>query len=201
MNKFLNTINSIIKYYNINIDNGKTSAVYILLAKHIEILVFNIVSIAAIISLLNNSSHINKDCVKLVKSYINNKCDRQIKGGTSLPSDYFGVSNPAYSENNLTPDILNIDFSSGILRPQIGGGGYKKYKLTKNDEKEFITVINSIVKYYNLKISSDVIKIIIEIITENMGCLFINLKLASKPLNIDLIKKMIKLNKKFDIFK
>ena len=204
MNKFLNTINSVIKYYDVNIDNGKRADVYIQLAKHIEILIFNIVSIAAIISLLNNSSSINKEAVKLVRSYIHNSCDKKtVKGGMSMPSDYFGVYHPAYSENNITPDVLNINFESGILRSQIGGGGssHKKYKLSKTDEKEFINTINHVSRYYNLKITSEVIKMIIDIIIENMHCLFIHLKLANKPLNIDLIKKMIKLNKKFDIFK
>jgi hypothetical protein len=204
-NQFLNTIHSIIKYYNLKINQGSNATVYKSLSKNIEVLIFNVISIASIISLINNSQTIQKTSILMVRDYINDKCNtpQMKKGGTSLPSDYFGSINPAYSENNITTDVLGIDFTSGIVRAQIGGGGNsrKSYKLTKTDTNEFITAIKNICKYYNLKISSENIKLLIDIIVENMDCLFNYLHMASKPITSDIIKKMIKLNKKFDIFK
>jgi hypothetical protein len=203
--KFLNTLYSIVKFYNLKINPGSNAMVYKSLSKNIEVLIFNVISIAAIISLINNSQTIQKEAVKMVRDYIHDKCNthQMKKGGTSLPSDYFGVANSSYNVNNNTNDILGIDFASGIARTQIGGGGStrKSYKLSKSDTDEFINVIKNICKYYNLKISSEVIKMLIDIIVENMDCLFNYLYMASKPITTDLIKKMIKLNKKFDIFK
>jgi hypothetical protein len=203
-NRFLNTIHSIVKYYNLKINPGSNTNVYKSLSKNIEILIFNVISIASIISLLNNSNTIQKTAVSMVREYINEKCNvpQMKKGGTSLPSDYFGAINPVYNENNNTNDVLGIDFTSGIARAQIGGGGNsKKYKLTSTDKEEFINAIKNICKYYNLKIGSDCIKMLIDIIVENMDCLFNYLYMASKPITTDIIKKMIKLNKKFEIFK
>jgi len=204
--RFLNTLYSIVKFYNIKINPGSNSMVFKSLSKNVEVLIFNVISIAAIISLINNSQTIQKEAVKMVRDYINDKCNtpQMKKGGTSLPSDYFGVAHPSYDTNNITNDVLTIDFSSGILRNQIGGGGSshrKSYKLSKSDNNEFTNAIKNICKYYNLKINSDVIKMLIDIIVENMDCLFNYLHMASKPLTADIIKKMIKLNKKFDIFK
>jgi hypothetical protein len=201
--KFLNTIHSVIKYYDLKINPGSNSTVYKSLSKNIEVLVFNVISIAAIISLINNSSTIQKEAVKIVRDYINDKCNvsRMKKGGTSLPSEYFGVPNSSYNENNITNDILPIDFSSEYLRPMIGGGSRKSYKLTKSDTEEFMNAIKNICKYYNLKINHDAIKMLVDIIVENMDCLFNYLYMSSKPITNDIIKKMIKLNKNFDIFK
>jgi hypothetical protein len=202
MNNFLLTTKSLIKEYNLNIDRDDAKVVYGLLVKKMDALVFNVISIAAIITLINNSSVIGKEAVELVRAYIADKCSKYvIKGGTSLPSDYFGFPNPSYSENNITNDVLNVDFASGILRNQIGGGGYKAFKLQKKDEEELTNNIKSICKYYNLKISNSVIKTLLNIIIENMECLFNYLKMAKKPLTAAIIKKMININKKFEIFK
>ena len=205
-NRFLNTIYSIVKHYNLKINPGSNANVYKSLSKNIEVLIFNVISIASIISLINNSQTIQKTAVLMVRDYIHDKCNtpQMKKCGTSLPSDYFGAINPAYNASNNTTDILGIDFTSGIARAQIGGGGNsrrKSYKLTKSDTDEFVIAVKNICKYYNLKIGSDSIKILIDIIVENMDCLFNYLHMASKPITTDIIKKMIKLNKKFDIFK
>ena len=102
-NRFLNTIHSIVKYYNLKINPGSNTNVYKSLSKNIEILIFNVISIASIISLLNNSNTIQKTAVSMVREYINEKCNvpQMKKGGTSLPSDYFGAINPVYNENNF----------------------------------------------------------------------------------------------------
>jgi len=201
MNNFLYTTKSLIKVFDLNIDRSDVKTVYSLLVKKLETLVFNVISIAAIISLINNSSTIQKEAVELVKAYIADKCSNFVKGGTSLPSEYFGATNSSYSENNITNDVLGVDFSAGILRHQIGGGGYKRFKLHKEDEKILVDNVKNICKYYNLKISNSVIKMLLDIIIDNMECLFNYLKSIKKPVTTSIIKKMININKKFEIFK
>ncbi len=201
MNNFLYTTKSLIKVFDLNIDRHDIKTVYNLLEKKIETLVFNVISIAAIISLINNSSTIQKEAVELVKAYIADKCSKYVKGGTSLPSDYFGVPNASYSENNITNDVLGVDFTNGILRQQLGGGGYKRFKLYSEDEKILIENIKKICRYYNLKITNSVIKMLLDIIVDNMECLFNYIKSIKKPVTSGIIKKMININKKFEIFK
>ena len=102
MNNFLYTTKSLIKVFDLKLDKYDAKIVYNLLVKKIETLVFNVISIAAIISLINNSSSIQKEAVELVKAYIADKCSKYVKGGTSMPSDYFGDIHPNYSVNNMT---------------------------------------------------------------------------------------------------
>ena len=129
MNNFLPTIKDLVLKYKLSLAKDKTKDIHELLCKYIETLIFNIISIASIITMINNSDTIKKQTITLVKSYINDKCNHKFTGGTTgLPSEYYGVDSGLYSSNNAGSDILNIDFASGMLRPQIGGGGHKNMK-------------------------------------------------------------------------
>ena len=126
MNNFLPTIKDLVAKYKLSLAKDKTKDIHQLLCKYIETLVFNIVSIASIITMINNSDKIKKETITLVKSYINDKCNHKLTGGTTgMPSEFYGYDSGIYNSNNAAGDILNIDFTSGILRPQIGGGGNK----------------------------------------------------------------------------
>jgi len=199
MNNYLSIISAIISKYNINIDRAKKTVIYKLLSKYIDILIFNVVTILSIITMINNSKTINKNALKLLKDYINETChSNKISGGTTLPSEYFGINSGIYNENNATGNILDIDFSSGILRPQIGGGGLNK--LNKEDVNILSKSIKNILHYYKLKISNEIINELIVLINDNIDCLFRQLK-NIRLVNPSLIKKMINSNKTLEIFK
>ena len=176
----------------------KKTAVYKLLSKYINILIFNIVTILAIITLINNSNVIQKEALKLLKTYINETCHHRKISGGSLPSEYFGINSGRYSENNITDNVLDINFSSGILRPQLGGGGYSK--LSNENVKKISSNIKTILNYYKLKIPNDIIIELVNIINDNIECLFRQLK-DIKIINSSIIKKMINANKSLEIFK
>lgn len=202
MNNYLSIVKAIITKYNIVMDSSKKTYIYKLLCKYIDILVFNVVTIIAIITMINNSNSIHKEALKLLKTYIDQTCHKSkiTTGGASLPSEYFGIDSGIYNENNYSGNILDINFESGTLRPQIGGGG--SIRITNIDSKLIATNIKSIVKYYNLKISNEIITELINIIIENIDCLFRQLKtINTKYLNPSVIKKMIKSNKHLEIFK
>jgi len=189
-----NYITSAISHFNINKDKDK---IIHTLSNYIDTLIFNIVSIASIITMLNNSKSINMNAVQLVKKYIADNCNKKIKGGTSLPSEYFGYNSGVYNENNNTQDILNVDFNSNILRPQIGGGAGKKM-----DNEWIIKKIKDLLKYYNLKASNKIINSLVLIICANINCLLSKLDdNKNKVLTVTTINKIIKLNKNLDIFK
>ena len=199
MNNYLPIITMIITKYDINIDKTKKIVIYKLLSKYIDVLIFNVVTILSIITMINNSNTIRNEALKLLKTYINDTCHKKVlKGGTSLPSEYFGINSGIYNENNATGNILDIDFSSGILRPQIGGGGL--HKLNSDEIKIISASVKKIFEYYKLKASSAIITELINIINDNIECLFLSLK-NIKAISPSLIKKMINSNKKLEIFK
>ena len=200
MNNFLPTIKDVIAKYKLQLAKEKTKDIHELLCKYMETLVFNIVSIASIITMLNNSNTIKKQTIKIVKTYINDKCNQKMtmKGGMNvLPSEYFGYDSGRYSEtNNIAGDILNVDFTSGVLRPQIGGGG-------KNfvDNKHILKKINEILDYYKLKASDSIINDLLKLVTIYTNCFFKELKATKSVLTTAAINKIIKSNKTLDIFK
>ena len=195
MNNYLSSLKQGLSKHKITLD--KNNAIHKLLCKYIDSLIFNIVSIASIITLINNCKCIKKPTIKLVNSYITEKCDiaKNYKGGTSLPSEYFGINSGLYNSANPTGDILGIDFSSGIIRPQIGGGG-------KYDNNYIILKINEILDYYKLDASKVIKMDLYKIINSHINCFMGILKINNKsPLTITAIKNIIKSNKSLDIFK
>jgi hypothetical protein len=198
MNNFLPTIKELVAKYKLSLAKDKTKDIHELLCKYIETLIFNIVSVASIITMINNSDTIKKQTLTLVKSYINDKCNHKMTGGnTGMPSEYYGIDSGIYQSNNAIGDILNIDFASGILRPQIGGGWGNSY--TINDI--FMNKIREILNYYKLKSSSTINNSLLKLIYMHINCFFKELKTSRITLNIASINKIIKSNKNLDIFK
>ena len=199
MNNFLPTIKELVAKYKLSLAKDKTKDIHELLCKYMETLIFNIVSIASIITMINNSDTIKKQTLTLVKSYINDKCNHKMTGGnTGMPSEYYGIDSGIYNENNASGDILNIDFASGMLRPQIGGGG-RGSNYTINEI--FMNKIHEILNYYRLKSSDSINKSLLKLIYMHINCFFKELKTARTTLNIASINKIIKSNKNLDIFK
>ena len=197
MNNFLPTIKDLVLKYKLSLAKDKTKDIHELLCKYIETLIFNIISIASIITMINNSDTIKKQTITLVKSYINDKCNHKFTGGTTgLPSEYYGVDSGLYSSNNAGSDILNIDFASGMLRPQIGGGGHKN-----TYDTIFMNKIREILNYYKLKSSDSINNSLLKLIYLHINCFFKQLKTSRTTLNIVSINKIIKSNKNLDIFK
>lgn len=200
MNNFSSTIKYYMLEYKLNLSKSdKSDNVLKILNKYIEILIFNVVSVAAIITMINNSQSINKETVNLVKLYINEKCNniKITTGGTVLPSEYFGYDSGSYSENNITNDVLNINFQSGILRNQIGGGSGRD---NKKDTELILNKIDEILNYYKLTASAIIKKNLLVIINKHINCFFLQLK-SLDVINKSSINKLIKSNKSLDIFK
>jgi hypothetical protein len=200
MNNFTPIIDSYMTICKLRATNEKSDEINEVLNKYIETLIFNIVSIASIITMINNSKSIKTQTIKLVKKYIDDKCStKKITGGTVLPSEYFGYDSGSYSETNVSSDILNVDFVNGFARPQIGGGGRIK-KVECNEC--IIAKINELIEHYNLKASEAIIKNLVKLVNMHIHCFFNQLKaIGTKSLTVAGINKIIKSNKNLDIFK
>lgn len=170
------------------------------LAFYIDSLIFNIVSIASIIVVFNNSVNITSDTLKIVKEYIENKCSfkyavltNKMSGGgdTFMTASYFGVDEPMYNIDNKGSDILGIDFKNNIAREQIGGSGTKLSKM----QKIILKYINEIIIYHGLKANKEVKKQLVNIVAFHIRQLFEHLIESNKPLSLAQLNKMIKKTK------
>jgi hypothetical protein len=168
------------------------------LTEYFENIIFNVVSIASIITYINNCKSINNKSIEIVKKYLDNMCgDASVKkgGSTVLPSEYFGIDSTRYMPTNgIHTDVLQIDFANGLARPQIGGGK------TQKKIQPIPANIKHILDYYKLKASKDIIAKLTKLIENYIKCLMQQLKLQNKKISCITIKKIIKSNKLFDIF-
>jgi hypothetical protein len=172
----------------------------------IENIIFNVVSIIAVITFINNSKTIKKESIEIVTKYLNNTCGKPLnsimKGGGGsivMPSEFYGVNSMNYSPtNNLhTTDTLQIDFNSGIMRPQIGGGD----RIKRSSTIPIMTAITDILNYYKLKGSNELKMKILKLIVKYIKCLITKLKDENKIITCDIIDKNLKSTRLFDIFK
>lgn len=197
ISKFLTNFNITLR------DNNVKS----LLQKHINQMIFNITSLSAITALTNNKDSISKSDVDEVYKILNKKLSKKMKGGVSMPSDFFGYSRAGttYTEGNESVGIVNvskIDFAGGIARPSQGpveqsGGASSQIIFTKSSKyiKQYINKIIS--TNYIVKLPSKNIKYILSLIDFYLNKLGLIMK--DKTISEDKFKKLIK-NKQLSIF-
>ena len=104
---------------------------------------------------------------------------------------------------NFTLSIKRIVFIGLFtISSTIFAGSYEDFfKATQTDEVKVISAsIKNILEYYKLKASSDIINQLVNLINNNIECLFRQLKYV-KSVSPSIIKKMINSNKKLEIFK
>lgn len=131
-----------------NIEFSKNADVT-MIKKHIqhyyEMLMYNIVSIAVVISLTHNVKKLKTNHMEYVKDYIKSKCTVKSNlhggsmcgsaaadglsqgqviqtGGTALPSEYCGYSidpSPYSAGNGNDPSVSTVDWQGGIARQAI----------------------------------------------------------------------------------
>jgi histone H3/H4 len=194
-NKLIPYTNQLIKKYGLSIKSN----VNVCLCSYIEAIIFNIVTIASIITFINNCKSINKETLYILKEYIHQTCGKtSMKGGGGavvLPSEFYGTNSGNYAPTNNQVDLLSINFASNTIRPQIGGG--------KIEKTPIVSIIKKFLHYFHLRASSDIIKEIVNIIDNYVNCLMNKLKQVSKgkSLSTSTIKKVIKSGKVFNIFK
>lgn len=201
-------ISKFIKVYNIHTNNDKLKS---LLSEHFKQLIYNITTLAVITAIANHNDTITKGDINEIHNKICKKV-KKMKGGESMPSDFFGYSRAGttYSESNEkvgTVNVSTLNFKEGIARPSQGpqetvntilqnGGGNQSFvkssKYIKNMIKNIITS-NHIIKLSNSKYIPD----LLDLIDENINDLGNSMK--NKDITEEKFKKLIKL-KKFSIF-
>ena len=177
------------------------------LVNYLDALIFNIVSIACIVSIINKSKKIDKEALPIIRSYIEDKCNfkyaKKMSGGAVYPSSFYGATETAYNENNKGGDILGINWSAGIIRPEIGtsikypmeGGGNGGKISSKASYNCIRSYVYKILKYHKILASKVIISELISLIDHHIKCLIVNIKKCDKELTITCLNKIINKNK------
>jgi hypothetical protein len=136
--------------------------------KLINMVIYNIVSLTCILTiLLFNSNTVSLNCIQITKNYLSDMCktNKSMKGGTVLPSEYFGVDSNRYTAN-AEPYGNTVNFEEGFARPALtstmpamaGGnlGGCNKCGNKNGGElgfnKQLLIVVSKIFKEHKVKI-------------------------------------------------
>jgi len=188
-------ITDLARKFNINLKDKSAEKC---LCDCVENIIINMISITSLIVLINNSKTVTDKTIQLLHKYVIDKCgkDGKMKGGGGaivLPSEFYGIDSNRYSAANVSSDILNIDFNSGILRPQIGGGT-SKMNILSDAIKEVLT-------RNDVKASASIIKKLKTFIENYLFCLLTKLQNSKTKVSTTIIKKTLHSNKLFNIFK
>lgn len=108
-----------VDHHAFTVSSSNHADVHQMLHEHFQALLYNMVSMAAIMALLHDAKRIQPVHMQSLRKYIESQCTRGQRGGTSLPSDYFGYPHAAYTADGSAPS-MQIDFSSGVARPSMG---------------------------------------------------------------------------------
>lgn len=179
---------------NITLKNEDKYKVVDQVAIYLDSLLFNIVSIICLICVLNGKNTIDKKAVEVSKQHIQkeNKFyytkvpSRKTTGGRIGSATFLGINEPMYNENNLGTDLLKINLSGDILRPQIGGASKKVGVIYK--------YMNDLIKYHGLKSSKEVKEMIYKIIQTHINGFIKKLKSGEK-ISLTKLNKILKTNK------
>lgn len=170
---------------------------------YLDALIFNIISIACIISIINNTKSINKESLPIIRSYIEDKCQFKYRntkksGGTFNTAAFYGAVEPMYSENNKGSDILGINWSEGLIRPAIGDNSTQKGggKRINNMSFRYIKMhVNNVLNYHKISASKHILNELIMLIDYHIKCLIANIKQCDKELTLKCLNKIINRNK------
>lgn len=186
--------------FSITPKKGEEGAVDSMLAKHLEAVIYNITGIAMAIALVNQSFKIETKYLASVRKYIETSCANTAskskqRGGTSMPSDYFGYKHPNFSEWNAgnQTNVSEIRFDEGIARSEMGGGGHMiSFMVSQKPAK---TAIKAFLKQHQVTIDREALHELLVIIDAHVNCLANDLKAAAAQLGEKQVAKVMKLKR------
>lgn len=194
----------LLKSNNIDLKDNKNSS-YIIkkISSYIDALIFNIITIASIVSILNGDKCIKKENLNIIKNYISDRCSIKsnrkgsMTGGTFNTAEFYGIKEDMYKPENVGSDILGIDWAKGEIRPQIGGSSKSKSINTQKcvSYKFIKTHVKKILNYHNITASTNILNELMDIIDYHIKCLVKSLKMCGKTLNIKCIENAVNKNK------
>lgn len=186
----------------------ETRSIRASLAKHMEAVVFNIVSLAAVMAVLKgNKEKISVRHLPKVREYLaargcgaaaasGDHRTRQ-RGGTGMPSEYFGYAHPAYQAGNGADGVQagTIQFAEGLARPAMGPmeGGSSHH--SRSAAKAIREEAEKVARHHETAISKTAMSELAGIIHEHLDCLASDLAAAGPALTESKVAKVLALKR------
>lgn len=162
-------------------DNVDIDELVYLLAKYIDALIYNVVSVVALIANIEDKEKIQPKHLVAAQAYIAHKCV-----GQSASKRIIGGSHKITLEelNKINPPTIDENTDNN------------KYKLCYNmDMRSFV---HQVLKHHKMHISKGAIKGILMILNEHMQCLLNDIK-RQEPITIGKLEKIM-IMKRYSIF-
>ena len=156
---------------------------------------FKIISLLYIHVAQQNKKTISKETWSDVTKMFSFKCNMNMKSGGRLGSaTYMGINEASYS-NDAGKDILYVDLpTSDYIRPAVGSSNGAQYGGASKPNKVHNAIsktISNILKYFSIRMNSDVKVLVINTMVAEIKCLKQCLQ-NTKDLNITKLKKVLK---------
>lgn len=144
--------------------------------------------------------------LKHMLEYVQHKCypvKKPIQQGGSyhIDSEYFGKDSGRYY-GKTHEDVLNIDFTNGIIRPEIKGGSMAymeiSYVIVENTQKSKLfpdEAIRSQLKSFGVTIEKAPLEILKKIIKLHLNCLMLDLHQHSPITSMKVLEKIFNLKR------
>jgi hypothetical protein len=169
-----------------------------LLEKHIEALLYNVASLACVLTIASGKTKTELSHIVEMQSLIMSKCSVVKKthkkitgqhGGTSMPAEYFGYSTGAYAAGNAGNEtvVSDIQFGQGLARGAIdssfngqsggssAGGAAVPWHISKTC-RSVNKHIGSVFKNNDVKFSKVAMNELLKVVDIHLTCLGNDLK-------------------------
>jgi len=167
--------------------NDKSDKLIECISLWFDMQLFKIISALNIICQKEKCKIIDKKIYDIVDKIlkINCKCKKTMTGGRLGSAQYLGMNETMYSEANIGKDMQNFNIEeSDLIRQQVGGNS-KKY------EKIIMKVLNTHLRYFDIKMTKEVKDIIIYLLIKEIRCLKEEM-VKSKGINLKKVKSILK---------
>lgn len=177
--------------HNIQCYNGMEDTISDMVKAHIEGVVHHVVSIAALVAMMNGRHQIESKDMQAARTYVISKCGGHIKGGMSMASDFYGYPHAAYSPSHANQGVQSsqISWARNEARPALGPvqmGGQNK----KNKDKEITKLIKEQIQKVGATTARGVVDHLHSIIELHLVCFADDLKKVA-PLTIKKVEKIL----------
>lgn len=177
-----------LKHYNIQCQSEACAK---LVHSHIDSVVHHIVSLSAMVAMLDGKKKIEQKHLHDVKTYVLTKCGAHLKGGMSMASDFYGYPHPSYSSSHVNAgvQVSEIQWGKQEARPaqgpaQSGGASVPKYK------KELQKLVKMHIKNIAASIAKGPLDELVNIVDMHLLC-FANDLVKESPLTVKKVEKVL----------
>jgi len=204
---------SLLKKYKISKNLTNEKEIVNIISLFIDRLIFNISALIALICLKIGIEKIhNKDVSNMAELLnkrltVNSKNKKKYSGGAFNTAAFYGVHEKAYSVDNLTKDVMQMNIEAGIARPALGstqlfvggdcnscssnGGSITKFTGCNKVSMIVKRKISKIFKYFKVTLEKEALNGLITLFNKILEDLFIKLSNIKGGITEEKVKVLV----------